>query len=217
MYVTSQPSSSASDLPLMALHAESEAAKAAADEGVPTRAAAAAPPSHVYYKKTNQRKAANDGGVSQQRDRESAQWLVWQVAQWYLEAKERYPLGSAHWARATADAFDMLRQEECDEMTKPGWWNDKELKALSAKVVRSAPADIAANQMRACVLNGRCNAWKAGPRSKVELRWAATHLDRAAAGLRLLSLLQGCSAAAQSVVTNADSTALEELVATNSP
>ena len=115
-------------------------------------------------------------------------------------------------------------------MTKPGWWNDKELKALSAKVVRSAPADIAANQMRACVLNGRCNAWKAGPRSKVELRWAATHLDRAAAGLRLLSLLQGCSGTAQSVITNADSgmneiprvgpknlAALEELVATDSP
>ena len=183
MYVTSQPSSSASDLPLMALHAESEAAKAAADEGVPTRAAAAAPPSHVYYKKTNQRKAANDGGVSQQRDRESAQWLVWQVAQWYLEAKERYPLGSAHWARATADAFGMLRQEESAEVAKPEWWNDEGLKALSARVVRAAPNEPANNVMRALVLRGLASAcaWELGPRSAADLKEAAAHFDRAAA------------------------------------
>ena len=34
-----------------------------------------------------------------------------EAAQRYLEAKERYPVGSETWAKATAAAFDMLRQE----------------------------------------------------------------------------------------------------------
>ena len=32
---------------------------------------------------------------------------------------------------------------------KPEWWNDEELKALSARVVRAAPDDGGANDMRA--------------------------------------------------------------------
>ena len=33
----------------------------------------------------------------------------------------------------------MLAQEECVEVSKPEWWNDEGLKALSARVVRAAP------------------------------------------------------------------------------
>ena len=66
-------------------------------------------------------------------------------------------------------------------MAKPEWWNEEELKALSAKVVRAAPDDIQANQTRALVLSGRCGAWEAGPRSAAELKEAATHYERAAA------------------------------------
>ena len=102
-------------------------------------------------------------------------------AQRYLEAKERCPVGSVGWARATAVAFDMLRQEACAEVAKPDWWNDEGLKALSARVVRAAPDDAAANQMRAVVLNGQHSAWEVGPRSAAELMEAATHFDRAAA------------------------------------
>ena len=47
-----------------------------------------------------------------------------EAAQRYLEAKERDSVGSEDWAEATARAFDMLRQEECDEVAKPEWWND---------------------------------------------------------------------------------------------
>ena len=54
------------------------------------------------------------------------------------------------------------------------------LKALSAKVVRAAPNDEAANKMRAEVLSGICGAWEEGPRSAAELKKAATHYDRAA-------------------------------------
>ena len=63
-------------------------------------------------------------------------------------------MGSEGWARATAEAFDMLTQEACAEVAKPEWWNDEGLKALSARVVRAAPDDLEANQMRAMVLAG---------------------------------------------------------------
>jgi tetratricopeptide (TPR) repeat protein len=104
-----------------------------------------------------------------------------EAAQRYLEAKERYPVGLEGWAAATATAFDMLVQEACAEVAKPEWWNDEELKALSARVVRAAPDDVTANRMRATVLTGHCVAWEAGPRSAAELMEAATHFERAAA------------------------------------
>ena len=105
-----------------------------------------------------------------------------EAAQRYLEAKERYLVGSERWAGATANAFHMLRQEQCAEVAKPEWWNDEGLKALSARVVRAAPNDGQANQMRADLLCGlSCGAWEAGPRSAAELKEAATHFERAAA------------------------------------
>ena len=52
---------------------------------------------------------------------------------------------------------------------------------LSARVVRVAPDNGVACQMRADVLSGLCGAWEAGPRSVAELNEAATHFDRAAA------------------------------------
>ena len=118
--------------------------------------------------------------------------LYTEAAQWYLEAKERSPEGSSEWAVATANAFDLLRQTACDEAAKPEWWTDEELKVLSAKVVRAAPADVAANRMRACVLSGRCAAWVAGPRSSAEFKEAGAHFEQAAAGVRLQGLLQRC-------------------------
>ena len=66
-------------------------------------------------------------------------------------------------------------------MTKPEWWNDKGLKALSMRVVRAAPNHVAANGMRASILRGACCAWEAGPRSAAELKEAATHFEQAAA------------------------------------
>jgi tetratricopeptide (TPR) repeat protein len=106
---------------------------------------------------------------------------VMEAAQRYLEAKERCPVGSKRWAEATARAFIILGQDECAEVAKPEWWNDEELKALSARVARAAPDDLLANQMRAGVLGGSTGAWEAGPRSAAELKEAATHFDRAAA------------------------------------
>eukprot|EP00964_Phaeocystis_antarctica_P057124 scaffold33763_cov63-Phaeocystis_antarctica.AAC.1 len=104
-----------------------------------------------------------------------------EAAQRYLEAKERYPVGSRDWARTTAAAFSMLRMEVCAEVAKPEWWNDEGLKALSARVVRAAPDDRGPDRMRAAVLSGRFSAWVSGPRSAAELMEAATHYDRAAA------------------------------------
>ena len=105
-----------------------------------------------------------------------------EAAQRLLEAKERYPAGSEDWARATALAFDKLKQTQCDEVAKPEWWNDEGLKALSARVVRAARNDVLAHNMRADVLSGLSgDAWEAGPRSAAELMEAATHYDRCAA------------------------------------
>jgi hypothetical protein len=104
-----------------------------------------------------------------------------EAAQRYLEARERTPVGSERWAEATAASFDMLQVEECDEVAKPEWWSDKELKALSARVVRAAPNRLSGHLMRALVLGGQAAAWKAGPCSAAELREAAAHYDRAAA------------------------------------
>ena len=104
-----------------------------------------------------------------------------EAAQRYLEAKECNAVDSAPWARATAAAFEMLRLEQCAEVAKPEWWNDEELKALSAMVVRAAPNDGTAVFMRAYVLCGGNGAWEAGSTSAAELREAAEHFDRSAA------------------------------------
>ena len=108
-----------------------------------------------------------------------------EAARRFLEAKERMPAGSVEWAKATSYAFEMLTiitLTECDEVAKPGWWNDEELKALSARVVRAAPNEASAHSMRAVVLSGRGGgAWEEGPRSAAEYTEAAAHFDRAAA------------------------------------
>ena len=60
--------------------------------------------------------------------------------------------------------------------------HDEGLKTLSARVVRAAPDDVQASQMRAMVLSGYRvgGSWEVGPRSAAELKEAAMHYDRAA-------------------------------------
>ena len=92
------------------------------------------------------------------------------------------PCGLWCWAGATAAAFDLLKMNECDGVVKPEWWNDEELKALSARVVRAAPNDARAHSMRADVLSEMGGgAWEADPRSAAELKEAAALFDRSAA------------------------------------
>ena len=101
----------------------------------------------------------------------------------FLEAKERFPLGSEDWAAATAETITSLTQKECAEVAKPEWWNDEGLKALSARVVRAVPNDVGAHQMRAIVLSGQlCRAWEVGPRTAAELKEASTHYDASGCG-----------------------------------
>ena len=66
-------------------------------------------------------------------------------------------------------------------MAKPEWWNDEELKALSARVMRAVPNEQSTSLMRAIVLRGHSfGSWEAGPRSAAELKEAAAHFERAA-------------------------------------
>ena len=113
-----------------------------------------------------------------------------EAAQRYLEAKVRCPVGSAGWAYATAGAFEELSQDDCwDEAAKVEWYNDEELKALSARVVKAAPDDRHTVGMRALVLYGsppnEVGWWSSGnmigPRSAAELKEAAAHFKRATA------------------------------------
>ena len=104
-----------------------------------------------------------------------------EAAQRFLEAKDRCQMGSEAWAKATASAFDALRLPECAEVTKPEWWSDEGLKALSARLVRVAPYYGRAHWMRALVLRGREGAWEEGPRSAAEFMEAAAHYERTAA------------------------------------
>merc|ERR1712204_114235 len=108
-----------------------------------------------------------------------------EAAKWFLEARERYPVGSESWAHATVDSFMDLLEPQCVEgliVVKPEWWNDEGLKALSARVLRAAPNMAVVNIMRADVLSGRVvDAWEVGSRSKAELEEAAPRFDRAAA------------------------------------
>ena len=105
-----------------------------------------------------------------------------EATQRYLETKERFPVGSEPWAKATSSAFDRLTEKECGEAAKPEWWYDDELKVLSGRVVEAAPSYVKANQMRAVVLHGRSSgAWEVGPRSSAELKEAAAYYERAVA------------------------------------
>lgn len=63
-------------------------------------------------------------------------------------------------------------------MTKPRWWNDEELKIVSARVVVAAPNFEGAHHMLAMVLSGLCDVvWEVGPRSAAELKDAAAHFE----------------------------------------
>ena len=92
--------------------------------------------------------------------------------------------GTYQWAESVAEAFDMLKTPDCDEMPKPEWWNDEGLKALSARVVALAPEKTHPCAMRALVLEGDAllyrAKWNAGPRTAAEIKDAATWYRRAA-------------------------------------
>ena len=105
-----------------------------------------------------------------------------EAAQRFLEAKERAPVDSEGWAHATSGAFNMLTMKVCDEVVKPEWWNDKGLKALSAKVVRAAPNDLGANQMRAVVLSARDGGAWGGVVSLGSRAQGGSHALRAGCG-----------------------------------
>ena len=105
-----------------------------------------------------------------------------QAALCYLKAQKHAPEGSGCWAHATAAAFDLLRLKECSAMVKlcikPTWWNDEELKIVSARVVMAAPNFEGAHRMVAIVLSGLCDGvWEVGPRSAAELKDAAAHFE----------------------------------------
>ena len=45
-----------------------------------------------------------------------------EAAQRFLEAKERYPVGSEQWVQATGKAIDMLRQDALQTKCKMASW-----------------------------------------------------------------------------------------------
>jgi hypothetical protein len=98
--------------------------------------------------------------------------------------KERFPVGSQDWARATAMVFQLAdaRGVRRGGQAGRGGTTRGSRRCRRGYLVREAPDDGVAHQMRANVLCGQCNgAWETGPRSAAELKEAATHYERAAA------------------------------------
>ena len=106
-----------------------------------------------------------------------------EAAPMYLKAMELHEDGTEDWAVAASGVFDLLKSPACDEVPKPEWWNDEELKTLSARVVAVAPERPHLCAMRARVLEGDAlykASWNAGPRTAAEIKGAATWYRRAA-------------------------------------
>ena len=106
-----------------------------------------------------------------------------QAAPMYLKAMELFEGGTEHWAVAAAGAFESLQRPESNELPKPEWWNDEDLKALSARVVAIVPNDASSRTTRGFVLVGGAvfvPSWNPGPRTAVEIKEAATWFRRAA-------------------------------------
>ena len=99
------------------------------------------------------------------------------AAEMFLKAKDRYPAGSEDWAHSVASAFNMLKLPQCADVAKPRWWNDWDLKLLSATIVAAAKDEDSVHAMRADVLGGKLKAWEAGHRSATELREACFHWE----------------------------------------
>jgi len=99
----------------------------------------------------------------------------------FLKAMQLSNDGTEMWALAAASAFEVLRTD-CAEVSKPEWWNDEGLKALSARVVAVAPDKLAPCGMRAFMLCGGLGMapWNVGPRAAAEIKEAATWYRRAA-------------------------------------
>jgi len=106
----------------------------------------------------------------------------------FHKAMELFEEGTEDWAESAAEAFDMLKHPDCDEVPKPEWWNDEGLKALSARVVALAPDGHQPCAMRALVLAGDAlweTPWNVGPRTAAEIKEAATWYRRAAIAMSI--------------------------------
>jgi len=100
--------------------------------------------------------------------------------------------GTAGWANAITCAWDLLWRDECCEVPKPDWWNDEDLKVISARAVAVTPdARMYACTMRGSVLAGtlrdlaplellKAQPW-ARPRTAEEIKEAAIWFRRAVA------------------------------------
>ena len=123
-----------------------------------------------------------------------------EAVQNFLHAAALLREGGAEWADCITFAFHHLLSPECNEVAKPEWWNDEDLKNLSKTVTACLGASedreggtafrkqsrLHGHLMRMEVLGtghlgalGSC-AWKSGPRSSTDLNEAATHAGFAA-------------------------------------
>jgi tetratricopeptide (TPR) repeat protein len=113
----------------------------------------------------------------------------------YLKALARARPDTEEWAVIVARTFNTLSQPYCAKVAKPTWWNDAELKTLSARVLAAVDVLPAMNtygqldftsplcfaiKMRAYVLCGAPGfEWRAEIRSPEELLEAASLYKRA--------------------------------------
>jgi len=101
----------------------------------------------------------------------------------FLKAVELTEPDTELWGTLVARAFGALRVESCVEVPRPAWWNDDDLKAISARAVAVSPNDVNVCTMRAHVLiniEAVLSSTSFEPRSAEELKQAAVCYRRAA-------------------------------------
>ena len=88
------------------------------------------------------------------------------------------------WASSAVGAFSIFCQ--CRDAPKPEWWNDHDLKSISARIVAVRPDDMQACWMRAHVLSPNVvleQPWNAEPRTAEEIKEAAEWYRQASRSL----------------------------------
>jgi len=125
-----------------------------------------------------------------------------EAAKMYLKAMCLLDEDTETWAATAASVFNVLKLKSCREAPKPEWWNNEELKALSARVVALVPdtshARSLACVMRATLLSDGGTGWSQlddpETRTAVELKEAASWWRRAARATKVPATALGYEA-----------------------
>mgnify|MGYP006146728543 CR=1 FL=1 len=125
-----------------------------------------------------------------------------QSTQMFLAAADYQDIDTVKWADSVSAGFEKLTYCLLAKMTmpKPAWWNDRDLRKLSKRVLKASPDGEGPLKMRAEALSCSGQFWDARgtTRSRAELEEAATLYQR----LAKIAMGRGSRDAARTFVEN---------------